>query len=245
VIVAVTLLGIVLEHWMPHARQWSEDRGDTRTDLVHYLVNVATSQIASVLYVAVTPLTGGGLRLWPASLPFAMQWFLGLLVFDLGLYVMHRASHTVPWLWRFHAIHHSAPRLYWLNGQRRHVFHEMIEGLPALVVLAIVGAPTTVVACATATITIHLVFQHANIEQRAGFLRYVFSVAELHRWHHQRRYEDVQGNYGAFLAIWDRLFGTALDAKKGDAPLDVGMDDEPTLPADWRGQLVWPFKRRS
>lgn len=104
------------------------------------------------------------------------------------------------------------------------------------------GAPPQIVACALAAVTIHLLFQHANIEYRAGALKHVFAVAELHRWHHQRLWTAVQGNYGAVFSVWDHLFRTALP-KTGDAPSDVGMDDEPDLPSNWLGQLVWPFKR--
>lgn len=55
--------------------------------------------------------------------------------------------------------------------------------------------------------------------------------------------QDVQGNYAAIFSLWDRLFRTSLP-QRGDAPLDVGMDDEPTLPADWAGQMAWPFRSR-
>jgi sterol desaturase/sphingolipid hydroxylase (fatty acid hydroxylase superfamily) len=135
---------------------------------------------------------------------------------------MHRASHVVPWLWGLHAIHHSARRVYWLSGQLRQIVHELLEGLPGLVVVGLLGAPATVVACFMAAITLHVFFQHGNIEYRLGPFTRVFAVAELHRWHHQPRYEDVQGNYGAILSIWDFAVGTALP-QKGDAPLDVGM----------------------
>lgn len=110
-------------------------------------------------------------------------------------------------------------------------------------VLSVLGAPIGVVACSMAAVTLHLMFQHGNIDYRAGALRHVFAVAELHRWHHQRLYADVQGNYGAMLSAWDHLLGTAL-SKQGDAPLDVGMDDEPDLPPDYIGQLCWPFRAR-
>jgi len=172
-----------------------------------------------------------------------MQFLLGTAVIDFGLYWVHRASHVVPWLWKLHAIHHTSTRIYWLNGQRRHVVHELLEGAPALFVLGLLGAPPSVVACGLAAVAIHLLLQHGNVAYRVGVLRYVFSVAELHRWHHQRKYEAVQGNYAAIFSLWDWLFGTAL-RKKGEAPIDVGMDDECTIPSDWFGQLKWPFRPR-
>jgi sterol desaturase/sphingolipid hydroxylase (fatty acid hydroxylase superfamily) len=237
---AVVVTG--LERWRPHAVVWQRNHGDLRVDLVHLAGNVAVSQAATLSYGAAYEAGWLG-DIWPTSLPFGLQFLAGLLIVDLGLYAVHRASHGVGWLWQLHVIHHSAPRLYWVNGQRRHLLHEVIEGLPGLLALGLIGAPGAVVGCAFAAVTIHLLLQHGNVEYRGGWLRHVFAVAELHRWHHQPYWRDVQGNYGAVFSIWDRLFGTALP-QTGDAPIDVGMDDEPDLPASWRGQLLWPFRGR-
>ena len=243
-VMALCALAVMaLERWWPHATAWQRAQGDRATDTLHLAGNVLVSQSAATLYALAHAVTGGALGLWPAGLPFAAQLLLGVLILDLGLYAVHRASHAVPWLWRLHAVHHSARRLYWQNSQRRHLAHELLEGAPGLLALGALGAPGEVVACGLAVITIHLMFQHGNIDYRAGALKRVFAVAELHRWHHQRLYRDVQGNYGAVFSIWDQLLGTALP-QRGDAPLDVGMDDEPDLPQDYLGQLRWPFQAR-
>lgn len=242
ILFACAALVVALERWAPFARGWQQDRGDRGTDALHLVCNLVVNQSSVAVYGWVRVVTGNSRHVWPAHLPFALQFLAGAAVIDLGLYVVHRLSHSVPWLWRLHAIHHGPRRLYWMNGQRRHLVHEMLEGMPGLVVLAALGAPASVVACTMAAVTVHLMLQHGNIAYRAGVLRHVFAVAELHRWHHQRLYADVQGNYGAILSVWDHLFGTALP-KVGEAPLDVGMDDEPDLPGDFLGQFRWPFGR--
>lgn len=239
VLVACAIAVVALEHARPWAATWLQDHGDTRTDIAHLVGNLATSHVSLAVYVVA--LGDGSRGIWPHELPFVLQFAIAALVMDLGLYIVHRASHRVRWLWKLHAIHHSAPRLYWLNGQRRHLLHEMIEGAPGIVVLGVVGAPASVVGCYLGVLAVHLMLQHGNIRYRAGALRFVFAVAELHRWHHQRQYAQTQGNYGALLSIWDRIFGTTLP-ERGDAPVDVGMDDEPDLPRDWGSQLVWPFR---
>lgn len=243
VLVAAAAIVTTLERWWPHAREWQVDRGDRGTDIAHLLGNVAVSQLSIGAYAAVHALRGDTPALWPRTAPLALQILLATALVDLGLYFVHRASHGVGVLWKLHAIHHSSRRLYWVNGQRRHLLHELIEGTPGLIALTALDAPPVVYATAIAIITVHLMFQHANIDYRVGPLRNVFAVAELHRWHHQRLWQDVQGNYGALLSVWDWMFGTALD-KTGAAPSDVGMDDEPDLPDDWMGQQLWPFRRR-
>jgi len=244
VLAGSALAVLLLERFRPHAPAWHKDLGDARTDWLHLAANLAVSLSATAAYASAWRATGGLGAGWPDSLPFAVECLLALVVADLGLYAVHRASHRVQWLWRLHAIHHSPRRVYWVNGQRRHVVHEILEGLPGFLALAALGAPPAVVACAFSAITIHLMYQHGNIEYRLGPLRHVFAVAEVHRWHHQRRWHDVQGNYGGVLALWDHVFGSVLP-QRGDAPLDVGMDDEPDLPSDWLGQMRWPFRRRA
>lgn len=240
VLTVAAVLVITLERVQPFAKAWALDQGDGRVDALHLAGNLAVSQL-SLLAFGAAHAAWAGAGWWPTTIPFWAQAVLALAIVDLGLYLIHRASHGVGWLWRLHAIHHSPRRVYWMNGQRRHLVHELIEGSPGSIVLFVLGAPTAVYAIAIAIVTLHLMFQHANIDYRLGPLRAIFAAAELHRWHHQRRWRDVQGNYAAVFSLWDHLFGTALP-QRGDAPADVGMDDEPDLPADYLGQQRWPFR---
>ncbi|MBP6627823.1 MAG: sterol desaturase family protein [Kofleriaceae bacterium] len=240
-LVLAAVVVAILERVQPYAPAWNVDHGDGRVDVLHLIGNVALSQISLLIFAAARPLWSG-IGIWPNTWPFWAQALLALAVVDLGLYTVHRASHGLGWLWRLHAIHHSSRRIYWVNGQRRHLLHELVEGAPGLLVLFVAGAPAAAFATAIAIVTLHLLLQHANIDYRLGPFRRILSVAELHRWHHQRRWQDVQGNYAAVFSLWDQLFGTAL-RWRGDAPAEVGMDDEPDLPTNYLGQMGWPFAR--
>lgn len=239
ILIAAAAVVAMLERARPYVPSWNRDHGDARTDVAHFVGNLAISHASLAAFAASRPWSRG-LDMWPTHWPFWVQAVVGIAIVDLGLYVVHRTSHGLGWLWRLHSIHHSSRRVYWVNGQRRHVLHEVIEGTPGLMILFVLGAPVEVYAAAITAVTLHLFMQHANIDYRLGPLRFVFAGAELHRWHHQRRWQDVQGNYAAVFALWDHLFGSSL-GNRGDAPPDVGMDDEPDLPADYRGQLLWPF----
>ena len=242
ILAAAALLVASLERWLPYVSAWNCDHDDTRTDVAHFVGNLVVSHASLAAFAVVRPLWPG-VAIWPSHWPFWVQALLGLAIVDLGLYAMHRTSHGLGWLWRLHAIHHSPRRVYWVNGQRRHLLHELIEGAPGMTVLFLAGAPVVVYAAAITIVTLHLFMQHANVDYRLGPLRYVFAAAELHRWHHQRRWQHVQGNYAAIFALWDHLFASSL-GDRGHAPADVGMDDEPDLPTDYGGQLVWPFTRK-
>ncbi len=51
-------------------------------------------------------------------------------------------------------------------------------------------------------------FQHSNVDVRLGFLNYLVSGPELHRWHHSMWKKESNHNYGNHLIVWDIVFGT-------------------------------------
>jgi len=242
-VAAVGLLAVAgLERIQPFREGWLEDHQDTLTDLVHMLVNLSVIQFTAEILARLGDAVPVTVRLFPVESPLWVQLLLVAVVLDLSLYAMHRISHHVPWLWRFHMIHHSAERLYWMNGERRHPLHAMLMAGPGLVLLFASGAPSAVVATWFGILTVHLGFQHSNLDYRLGWLRHVIGVAEIHRWHHKRDFEDAQVNFGEFLMVWDRLFGTFYDStgKQGDA--NVGLRER-DYPKGYLGQLTEPFGR--
>ncbi|BAU74468.1 sterol desaturase-like protein [Metapseudomonas furukawaii] len=242
-VAAVGLLAVAgLERIQPFREGWLEDHQDTLTDLVHMLVNLSVIQFTAEILARLGDAVPATVRLFPVESPLWVQLLLVAVVLDLSLYAMHRISHHVPWLWRFHMIHHSAERLYWMNGERRHPLHAMLMAGPGLVLLFASGAPSAVVATWFGILTVHLGFQHSNLDYRLGWLRHVIGVAEIHRWHHKRDFEDAQVNFGEFLMVWDRLFGTFYDStgKQGDA--NVGLRER-DYPKGYLGQLTEPFGR--
>lgn len=240
-VAAVGLLAVAaLERIQPFRQGWLEDHGDSLTDLVHLLVNLSVIQFTAEILARLGDAVPASARVFPVESPLWLQLLLVATVLDLSLYAMHRISHQLPWLWRFHMIHHSSERLYWMNGERRHPLHAALMAGPGLVVLFAFGAPSAVVATWFGILTVHLGFQHANLDYRLGWLRHVFGVAEIHRWHHKRDFEDAQVNFGEFLMVWDHLLGTFHDSagKLGEA--EVGMHGQ-DVPKGYLGQLVVPF----
>jgi sterol desaturase/sphingolipid hydroxylase (fatty acid hydroxylase superfamily) len=241
-VVAAAIVAIaLLERRFPFEAAWLQDQGDLRADIVHAVVNWGLLSGAGwAVHTVVHAILGPGV-LWPTAWPVASQLLLVALVVDIGLYAMHVASHRWPWAWRLHAVHHSAERLYWLNGERRHPLSALLMGGPGLLALAALGAPPTLVSAWLAVVAVHLAFQHANLDYRLGPLRRWIAGAETHRWHHKREYEDAQVNFGEVFLVWDRLFGTFLDETQRLAPDAVGLRGR-TAPASYVRQLAWPFQ---
>ena len=50
-----------------------------------------------------------------------LQFLEIMLLADLVQYWVHRMFHQIPWLWKFHAVHHSAEVMDWMAGNRLHL----------------------------------------------------------------------------------------------------------------------------
>jgi sterol desaturase/sphingolipid hydroxylase (fatty acid hydroxylase superfamily) len=248
--VASALLILALERVFPHHRSWLRSHGDVRVDLAHLVSVTLTAALVrlGVFAAALAPAAWLAARadvaLWPAGSPWPVQLVLALVVAELPKYWLHRLMHERDVLWRFHATHHSVPRLYWLNAVRFHPVDIALDTLVGLFPLALLGCPAEVIALFLLVSAVHGYFQHSNLELRLGFLNYFFSMAELHRWHHSRRVVEANHNYGQNVIVWDLAFGTFFWPEDREPPERTGLDGLPTFPTGWWGQILSPLRWR-
>jgi sterol desaturase/sphingolipid hydroxylase (fatty acid hydroxylase superfamily) len=238
---------VALEYALPFRSAWLRSHGDLRTDLAHLAI---TSSVVTAARGAVTigfvALVGAaglavGLTIWPTAWPLWAQVALITVIQGLFGYWVHRAHHALPILWRLHAVHHSAPRVYWCNQARVHPIESILDGL-TLLPLVLLGAPERALLVFTAFSGMHLTLQHANIDLRLGPLNWIVSLSELHRWHHSRVRGEADANYGGVLVIWDVVFGTRALPSGRLPPADTGITGHPGYPTGYLGQLASPFR---
>ena len=251
-VIAVSFATIfALERLFPYERSWLRSHGDIRVDasyavsssLLIELLRPAIYAVALALAVWLTRDTGS--TLWPGTWPVLAQLSLALLVAELPKYWFHRLEHEHDWLWRFHAPHHSVPRLYWLNASRFHPVDLGIDTILGVGSLVALGCDDVIIALFLVTSTVHGVFQHANLELRCGPLNWIFSMAELHRWHHSRTTVEANHNYGQNLIVWDIVFGTRYLPDDREPPRNVGLAGLPNYPMSFFAQLAAPFRWRA
>ena len=128
-----SMVFILIEKMFPLHRTQPVFRPGWQVDFTHFIVNHLLVGLALLIVnFAIHRLFGwlvyAPLQKWIGGLPFFAELFLVLLVADLVQYWTHRAYHEIPFLWRFHAVHHSAEYMDWMAGSRLHLF----ELLPAL-----------------------------------------------------------------------------------------------------------------
>lgn len=194
-------------------------RPEWQTDLIHFGVNhMLIGFMLLVTNLLVHRLFGwaavDGVRGWVANLPFVVALPLIILAADLVQYWTHRAYHEVPWLWRLHAVHHSAKHMDWLAGSRQHVLEIVITRTLVLAPIYILGFSKEVIDAYIVVVGFQAVFNHANVSVRLGPLRYVIVSPNFHHWHHSQDKEALDRNYAAHFAFLDHLFGTAVRSDK-------------------------------
>jgi sterol desaturase/sphingolipid hydroxylase (fatty acid hydroxylase superfamily) len=211
---------------------------DIRYALVSPLMNVVGVTAAIVIGVlSLAWLPGLAIRPLVAMLPPAALPFVGIALFDLAIYWVHRWSHEVPALWRYHAVHHSTEHLDWVSGFRNHPFDGAIVAPPFFFLLAAGFDATFTGALAVVQIVTGL-FLHANVKWRWRPLHRVVITPDFHHWHHANQPEAHNSNYSVFLPLWDILFGTYF-MPSDHRPVTYGVSEP--IPMSMIGQLRWPF----
>ena len=228
--VAVMLSGMAAERRWPYRADWSRSRGDTATDLASagVLFGIVDPLLKWLGPVAVTAAlahagTAGWFNLFPSNWPFVLQVVLATLIAEFGSYWSHRLHHERPSLWWLHALHHGSERLYTLNNFRFHPLNYALNYLMGIVPLLVLGTPEAVIMGYYAATLPVLMVQHANLPLQHGWLNYVFSTSEIHRWHHSSRAGEGDTNFGRSLVIWDQVFGTYRNLPAHNDPRAVGL----------------------
>ena len=169
------------------------------------------------------------------SQPWWLQAIEMILLSDLFVYWGHRLQHKVPFLWRFHAVHHSAEHLDWLAAHREHPLDSIYTiGLINLPIF-LLNFPSQTIAGLIAFRGIWAIFIHSNVRLPIGPLRWFIGAPELHHWHHDRARDA--GNYANISPLMDILFGTYRCPKH--EPEAFGIKEP--IPRTYWGQLLYPL----
>ena len=241
ILVVAVAMSFLVERIIPYQESWNHDRADTVRDRIHVVVN-ETLILASVAAIPVLAVIVPGSGIWPTQWPLLVQVFAAILMADLGITLVHLASHKIGVLWRFHAVHHSVTRFYGLNGLMKHPLHQTVEMAAGVAPLILLGLPVQVASVLALAVAIQLVLQHSNADYRVGPLKYVLALNEGHRFHHLKWAGIGDVNFGLFTLLWDHLLRTySYDPGRRFTSDQLGMAAAPDYPTAYLPQLLYPF----
>lgn len=238
------------ERLHPNWPSWNRSHRDVLVDVCHAIgVSIASQATLFVVPQLLAPIAArieplGTAALWPKDASLLLQLPLALVVAELFQYWSHRLSHTWEPFWRLHATHHSAPRLYFFNAARFHPLDIVVDTTAGLIPLTLLGTPPKVMVLFALATAVLGYLQHSNVRVALGPLNYVFSMAELHRWHHAKNLAEANTNYGSNLILWDLVFGTFFWPRDRKPPESIGIPDLEAFPQTYWGQIASPFRWR-
>lgn len=220
-------------------------------DLAYYFINgivpalVLGVPLAGAAWVAHRWLPGSVAGAF-AHMPLALRFAVALIVTEVGFYWGHRWCHEIPFLWRFHVVHHSPTQVDWLVNSRGHPVDFVFTRLCGLVPLFVLGLGNPIGGDAASIPVIVMLlgpawgfFIHANVRWRFGPLEWLVATPAFHHWHHTNDGPAlINKNYAPMLPWVDRLFGSYY-LPRDRQPAVYGTD---TLVArGLTGQLLDPF----
>lgn len=163
---------------------------------------------------------GGGLPAWLHALG-------AILLFDAWSYVWHRINHEIPFLWRFHRVHHSDPNMDVTTANRFHIGEIALSSLLRIPLIALLGIYLWELVLYETLMFAVVQFHHSNIdisEKVDKLLRAVIVSPNMHRVHHSRWQPETDSNYSSLFSFWDRLAKTFRHNPEPES-IQLGLDE--------------------
>lgn len=242
------LVFIPFENLFPTRSGQGIFRYEWREDLFYFFVSSMLVQLLTWLslmpantLLAVTQWSS--FRAWMAALPFLVQVFAIMLLTDFVQYWVHRTFHRVPFLWRFHSVHHSAQCMDWMAGARMHFLEILILRGTTVIPMIILGFSPAAVNAYLLIVYLYATFVHANLGFRFGFLEKFLVTPRFHHWHHGIEKEAIDVNFAVHFPWYDKLFGTQHLPEDNRWPEGYGISGQPVPSGYWK-QFLHPFRRK-
>jgi sterol desaturase/sphingolipid hydroxylase (fatty acid hydroxylase superfamily) len=168
--------------------------------------------------------------LYLCRLPRPLHVFLAVVLLDYTLYVWHMLAHRVPWLWRFHLVHHVDRDLDASTALRFHA-GELALSIPwRAMQIAAIGVPPDALLIWQNIVLLSILFHHSNVELPIDVERIVARLVvtpRIHGIHHSIVPEETDSNWSSGLTVWDYLHGTLrLDVPQ--QAITIGVPAYPT-----------------
>jgi sterol desaturase/sphingolipid hydroxylase (fatty acid hydroxylase superfamily) len=192
--------------------------------VIHLLIHTSFA-VLIVLLSDACKRNGFGLTYWlNASVTGSI--IITFLVLDFfGGWLVHVVEHKTYFLWRFHVVHHSDNNVDVTTSLRHHPIESVLRGLFFFMGVVVAGAPMYAVMIFQTILILTAQFTHANISLPRWLdkmVSFVIVSPNMHKVHHHWLQPYTDSNYGAVLAIWDRLFGTYR--KLDPSQIQYGLD---------------------
>lgn len=174
-------------------------------------------------------------------------WFstiLAIVLMDGWMYLWHIGNHRIPFLWRFHRMHHSDSEMDVTTALRFHTGEMVFSSLLRFAVVPLIGMSLWQLILYEIILLPIIQLHHSNVnipERWDRYLRAIIVMPNMHRVHHSRWRLETDSDYASVFSFWDRIFGS-FRLREDFHTLHYGLN---AYDADeWqttRGMLKTPF----
>ena len=181
--------------------------------------------------------------LFVAGLTEPVRGVIALVTLDAWMYLWHRANHTLPFLWRFHRMHHSDIHMDVTTAARFHLGEQLLSATLRLGLIPLLGIAVWHVVIYDLLVVAFTQFHHADISigWLDRWLRSLIVTPFMHKVHHSRLKVETDSNYSVILSLWDRLAGT-FQMRFDPKTIEFGVDEfDSTQSQTILGMLKTPF----
>lgn len=228
IVLSALIIAIVLEQIFPAVL--------LRAKLQRWIKNFSLASlnfiVGPLIVVPISAFAEGHAAVWRPD--FLTGILLDLLVLDLWIYFWHRANHRLPFLWRFHEVHHLDENLDATSALRFHFGEVALSSFVRAGLIFALAIPLRSVVVFETIVTVAAIFHHSNIKLPQRFEVIVSKLVvtpSIHFIHHHALRSDTDSNYATVLSLWDRLFRTCSKTQRSsDLKIGVeGMRDVPIV----------------
>jgi sterol desaturase/sphingolipid hydroxylase (fatty acid hydroxylase superfamily) len=215
------IIGLIALATVFAAEGWLPARAQARKARLHHgLENLGIAAISAGVGALAAPLLVASVMLaethgWGLCHVADLNWpacaLVSFILFDLWMYAWHRANHEIPFLWRFHRVHHSDPEMDSTTALRFHPGEILLSTFANCLVLMALGMSLGMLVLYKSMMVLVILFHHSNLAVPAGLdarLRRIIVPPSMHRVHHSDIRVETDSNYGTVFSFWDRLFGS-------------------------------------
>lgn len=158
-------------------------------------------------------------------LPAWVEVALAFVLLDYTLYLWHVLTHRVPFLWRFHLVHHVDLDLDASTALRFH-FAELVASVPFRAAqILVIGVSPLAFSVWQTLLMLSILFHHSNVRLPVELERRLNPLVvtpRMHGIHHSDVKEETDSNWSSGLTVWDRLHGTLrLDVPQTEITIGV------------------------
>lgn len=249
VFAGVLLLMAILEWAIPRKKR-TLPRGK------RWLTNAAIIVIDTIALRLTMPIVAVGTAIWASangwgalnhlSAPLWLEALIAILLLDMAVYGQHVATHKIPFLWALHQVHHADRDIDVTTGVRFHPIEIIFSMVYKLGIVLLLGPAAFAVVIFEVLLNASAMFNHANVKIPLGIdniARRLVVTPDMHRVHHSVHREEHDNNYGFFLSVWDRIFGTYTpQPRDGHEDMTIGLAHyQSEKPASLIWSMTLPF----